>query len=301
MKVISIVGPTGVGKTRLSIKVAKHFNTEIISCDSVQIYKGLDTGSAKVTVEEAQGIKHHLIDYLEPDASFSVSDFQSIFRRKMEMLHINHKLPLLVGGTGLYLKAVLADYNFESDGRSEETKKEYEHLSNEELHHLLKEIDPISYEKIHSNNRKRVLRAIEYYDLNEEPISSQTSGNNFLYDTLIIGLNLDRETLYERINKRVDIMVEDGLIEEVKSLYDSGIRSQSVQAIGYKELYEHFDGNITLEEAIELIKRNSRRYAKKQFTWFKNQMNVKWVDVDLENFTNTENEAIKIIDQFLGN
>lgn len=291
--IIVIVGPTGIGKTKLSIALARHFNTEIISGDSVQVYKELNIGSAKVTKEEQAGIKHHLIDFLEPDEDFSVALYQTLVREKITEFEEKGLTPLIVGGTGLYIKSVLYDYNFSDSKRDNTLEKKFKNLTNEEVHNILQEKDPISAENIHPNNRKRVIQAISRSETNK--ISKNTNKDVPLYDFKIIGLTKDREILYDIINKRVDIMLEHGLIEEVKSLYDKGIHSNSVTAIGYKELYRHFDGEWTLEEAIDKIKQHSRNLAKKQFTFFNNQFNVTWVDVDLEEFDNTIQEVINII------
>ena len=291
---IVLVGPTGIGKTKLSIMLAKHYNTEIISGDSVQVYKKLDIGSAKVTKEETQGIKHHLIDIFEPTEDFSVALYQKLVRNKIDEFNSKNKIPLIVGGTGLYIKSVLYDYNFDETKRDHSLEEEYKDLNNEELHSILKEKDEESSIKIHPNNRKRVLQAISRSSSNK--VSDNTNKDNKVYDFTLIGLTLEREQLYEIINKRVDIMINNGLIEEVKSLYDANIQSNSVQAIGYKELYTYFDKNCTLEEAVNKIKQKSRNLAKKQFTFFNNQFDCNWVDVDLNNFDNTFKKVINIIE-----
>ena len=291
---IVLVGPTGIGKTKLSIMLAKHYNTEIISGDSVQVYKKLDIGSAKVTKEETQGIKHHLIDIFEPTEDFSVALYQKLVRNKIDEFNSKNQIPLIVGGTGLYIKSVLYDYNFDETKRDQSLEEEYKDLNNEELHSILKEKDEESSIKIHPNNRKRVLQAISRSSSNK--VSDNTNKDNKVYDFTLIGLTLEREQLYEIINKRVDIMLKNGLIEEVKSLYDANIQSNSVQAIGYKELYTYFDNNCTLEEAVNKIKQKSRNLAKKQFTFFNNQFDCNWVDVDLNNFDNTFKKVINIIE-----
>lgn len=290
-----VVGPTGIGKTKLSIALAKYFNTEIISGDSVQVYKELNIGSAKVTDKEKEGIKHHLIDILEPTEDFSVALFQKLVRGKIKELENKALDPLIVGGTGLYIKSVLYDYNFEDTKRDNSLEEKYQELSNEELHVILQEKDFISSEKIHPNNRKRVLQAISRSDSNK--VSDNTRKDQKVYDFKIIGLTLQRDILYERINKRVDKMIQKGLIKEVKDLYDKGVKGNSVSAIGYKELYAYFDKKNTLDEAIEKIKQKSRNLAKKQFTFFNNQFDIDWVEVDLFDFDNTINEAIKILER----
>lgn len=290
---IVIVGPTGIGKTKLSIMLAKHFNTEIISGDSVQVYKELNIGSGKVTKEETEGIHHHLIDYLEANDDFSVAMYQKIVRSKIEEFNNRGLLPIIVGGTGLYIKSVLYDYNFTDTQRNKEEEKQYDGLSNAELHHILVLKDYDSSQKIHMNNRKRVLQAISRSESNK--VSDNKNKDNKLYDFTLIGLTLDREILYDRINKRVDQMLDEGLVEEVRALYDKGINSNSVQAIGYKELYKYFDKEWTLEEAITKIKQHSRNLAKKQFTFFNNQFDCHWVTVDLVDFDNTFKEVLSII------
>lgn len=293
--IIVVIGPTGIGKTKLSLALAKHYNTEIISGDSVQVYKGLDIGSAKIKKIEMDGIKHHLIDILEPTEDFSVALFQKIVRKKIEEFNEKGINPLIVGGTGLYIKSVLYDYNFTNSSRDKSLDEQYIELSNEELHNILKEKDFESSVIIHMNNRKRVLQAISRSKDNK--VSDNKNKDVALYDFKIIGLTLEREKLYEIINNRVDTMIEEGLLKEVKSLYDKGIRSNSISAIGYKELYSFFDNNYSLEEAIVKIKQHSRNLAKKQLTFFNNQFDVNWINVDLNNFDITIKEAIGLLDK----
>ncbi|AIO19452.1 tRNA dimethylallyltransferase [Candidatus Izimaplasma bacterium HR1] len=290
-----IVGPTGIGKTKLSIALAEHFNTEIISGDSVQVYKELSIGSAKISEKEMKGIPHHLIDILEPTEDFSVALFQKLVRGKIKELEDNHKIPLIVGGTGLYIKSVLYNYNFEDTKRDNTLELKYQELSNEEVHKILEEKDFKASKNIHPNNRKRVLQAISRSDSNK--VSENTSKDEKMYDFKIIGLTLERELLYQRINKRVDKMIKKGLIKEVKTLYDKGINGNSVSAIGYKELYSYFDKKVTLDEAIDKIKQKSRNLAKKQFTFFNNQFDINWLEVDLFDFDNTIKEAVKILEE----
>ena len=280
--IICVVGPTGVGKTKLSVELAKKYNAVILNCDSMQVYKGLDIGTAKVTEEEKDGVPHYLFDIVEPTDMYTVYDYQKDLREKLE--EFKDRNIVIVGGTGLYLKAGL--FNYEFDEESEYNS--YEDKTNEELFKMVKEIDPNL--DIHVNNRKRLVRVLNRG-------SVKTNKDEMLYDAIIIGLTTDRDTLYDRINKRVDIMVENGLLEEVKYFYDKDIRSKAIMTgIGYKELYDYFDNKCTLEEALDLIKQRSRKYAKRQYTWFKNQMDFKWIDVDFENFNNTINEAVKYID-----
>ena len=300
MDVLCIVGPTAVGKTKMSIELAKQLNGEIISGDSMQIYRGMDIGTAKATMDERQGIPHHLIDEKNPDEPYSVAAFQQTVRAKMEEIKSRGKLPIIVGGTGLYIKSVLYDYEFAGESESKEIDEaKYGHLSNEELHAKLAAVDEAGAKDIHPNNRKRVIRALEIYETSgvkkSEMIEKQE--HKMIYDACLIGLTDDRNVLYDRINKRVDTMYETGLVEEVKALFDEGIpaESQSIRAIGYKELYDYFKGLISLEESKELIKRNSRRYAKRQYTWFNNQMDVTWFKGDVQHFDKTVKEVLTYV------
>lgn len=289
-KLIVLIGPTAVGKTKLSIEMAKVFNGEIISGDSMQIYRGMDIGTAKITHEEMDGIPHHLIDIKEPNESFSTAEFQELVRKKIDEISAKGKLPMIVGGTGLYIQSVIFDYHF-TDAPSDPDfrmllEKEAEELGAEALHERLKVIDPESAERIHPNNVRRVIRALEINHCSGKT-AGETQANqspDLIYDTAIVGLTMDRDLLYERINLRVDLMIEQGLLDEVKYFYNQGLRNcQSIQAIGYKELYEYLDGKISLDQAIEKLKQNSRRYAKRQLTWFRNKMNVEWFDMSASN------------------
>ncbi len=272
-KVIVIVGPTGVGKTDLSIKLAKHYNTSIISGDSVQVYRSLNIGSGKIKKEEMNGVKHYLIDILDPTDDYSVSDFQKHARRIIDEISNEGELPIICGGTGYYIKAALFDYEFSNEKRTDR----YNNLTNEEIYDRLMELKDSHIPDIH--NRIRLLRHIEILESKEEPLNKDIP----LYDYLFIGLTCDRQKLYEKINSRVDKMIEEGLLDEVKALYDSNIQSKSVQSIGYKELYDYYDGKCTLEEAISLIKQHSRNFAKRQYTWFNNQVHTNWIDIDKDN------------------
>ena len=290
-KVIVIVGPTAVGKTKLSIELAKKFDGEIINADSTQIFKGLDIATAKVTEEEKENIVHHLIDIKDITDDYTVYDYQKDARGCIDDILKRGKTPILVGGTGLYIKACLYDYQFTEEGK---ITNDYLDFSNDELYEMLLKVDPET--EIHKNNRKRVVRALNYYNENKKPLSSKGKTDKELYDTVYIGLTTDRETLYNRINKRVDIMVENGLLEEAKRIYGSNIRTKAVLTpIGYKELFPYFSGEKILEECLELIKQNSRRYAKRQYTWFNNQMNIKWFNTDFNNFDNTVIEVLEYI------
>ena len=284
--IVVVVGPTGVGKTKMSIELAKKYNAIVVNADSMQVYKDLNIGTAKVTEEEKDGITHLLFDIVEPTDMYTVYDYQKDLRKVLE--NYKNRNIILVGGTGLYIKAGLYDYEF----TDEDTNDTYENLTNAELYNLVKEKDNTL--DIHMNNRKRLIRA-----LNREKTSNK--GDNLLYNAIFIGLTTDRETLYDRINKRVDKMFEDGLLKEVKVLYDKGINSKAINTgIGYKELYDYFNGKCSLEEAKELIKKRSRHYAKRQYTWFNNQMNIKWFDVNFNDFNETVNrvnEYIEFINQ----
>ena len=291
-KVVVIAGPTAVGKTDLSINIAKRLNGEIISADSMQIYKYMDIGSAKVKPEEMKGIKHYMIDVVDPKDSFSASEFKDMATEGIDEILSKGKLPILAGGTGLYIDAVTCNMNFSESQSDEEYRKELEELAlekgNEYIHNMLKEIDPISYKSIHPNNRKRVIRALEVYKLTGKPFSSYNSGKDFYnskYDVKYFVLTMDREKLYERINLRVDIMMEKGLLEECIKLKDMGYTSdmQSMQGIGYKEVLYYLEGKITLEEAVNMIKQGSRNYAKRQLTWFRRDPRAVFLDKDKMN------------------
>lgn len=296
-KVIAIVGPTAVGKTKLSIQLAKKLDGEIISGDAMQIYRGLEIGTAKVTPEEMEGIPHHLLDEKNPDEPYSVAEFQKAVRAKIDDISKRGKTPIIVGGTGLYVKAVLYDYEFSE--QASPNKEQYEALTNEAVHAKLATVDPKSAKALHPNNRRRVIRALNIYDETNETKSEtlEKQEKKLIYDVLLIGLTDERPVLYERINARVDQMMTDGLIEEVRHLQEAGIakETQSIQAIGYKEIYDYLEGRVDLETAIELVKRNSRRLAKRQYTWFRNQMNVTWFDVDVANFEKTVAEVFQYV------
>ena len=282
--IIAIVGPTGVGKTKLSIELAKKYNAIIINCDAMQVYKDLNIGTAKITEEEKENIEHFLFDIKEVTEDYSVYDYQNDARKLLEKY--KEKNIVFVGGTGLYLKAALYDYRFDQEKNN---KKDYSKYTNEELYQMIKEKD-INV-TIHPNNRVRMERFLNMETtVKPDPIK--------LYDHHLIGLTTERKTLYERINKRVDIMIENGLLEEARKFYDKGIKTKPLLGgIGYKELYEYFDNKTTLEEATEKIKQNSRHYAKRQYTFFNNQLKVNWFDVDFNNFENTINEVIEYIEK----
>ena len=293
--IIAIVGPTGIGKSKLALKIAKEVKGEIVNCDAFQIYKEMDIGTAKPSLEERREVPHHLFDYVEPTTSFSVFDYQVTLRNKIEELQKRNIPIILVGGTGLYLKASLYDFSLNEEKEKISLSK-YDAYTNEELHKELERLDFEESKKIHMNNRKRVLRAIEicltHNEKKSEMIAKQE--HKLLYDVTFIGLTKNRDELYEGINKRVDIMFEMGLMKEVEYLlskYDDNLRS--FQAIGYKEIIEGKKNNLSEEEIKELIKRNSRRYAKRQYTYFENQLDVNWFD----NIDSAFEYAVKVLNK----
>ncbi len=272
--VVAIVGPTASGKTALSVELAKRLGGEIISCDSMQIYKGMTVGTAAVTEAEMQGIPHHLIGFASPLKAFSCADYAEMAEKAIEDIHRRGKIPIFCGGTGLYLDTVLKGTRLSEAGRDDEYRNELSAHSPEELHRMLSEIDPDSAEKTHQNNVKRVIRALEIHHVTGKTKTEwdkESRSDEARYDVRMIGLDFkDREKLYERINKRVDVMLENGLVDEVKSLDCKEFReSTAAQAIGYKEMLCYLDGSVSLEEAAEEIKKASRNYAKRQLTWFR--------------------------------
>ncbi|WP_027109010.1 tRNA (adenosine(37)-N6)-dimethylallyltransferase MiaA [Lacticigenium naphthae] len=287
MKVIVIVGPTAVGKTRLGIELAKQFDGEIISGDSMQIYQTLDVGTAKVTNEEAEGVPHHLIDTKEVTEEYSVADFQKEAREKIKEITKRNRVPIIVGGTGLYIESLLYNVSHgKGSQKDSQFRKEKNELAdkagNQILWEELKTKDSKAAETIHANNRRRVIRALEVIHTSGEKYSDlQQEKTDSLYDSYTIALTTDRSMLYERINTRVDWMMQDGLLDEARALWE--IRAtvpQASRGIGYKELFSYFDGTVTLENAVETIKQNSRRYAKRQLTWFRNRVEVtQWADL----------------------
>ena len=288
--IIAILGPTAVGKTALSIALAKHYNAEVINFDAMQVYVKLDIGTAKVTKEEMEGVPHHLLSNVSLDKNYSVYDYQKDARCLIDKLLKENKNIILVGGTGLYLKAVLFDYNF-TEGT---TYKEYNDLTNEEI---LNKIKSYNVEELpHVNNRKRLVRLLNKLENNE---TITNDGNNLLYkDTIFIGLTTDRNTLYDMINKRVDIMFNNGLLEEVESLKDEFNTSKALNtAIGYKEFIPYFNHEKTLDEVKDDIKKNSRHYAKRQYTFFNHQFNLKWFNTNYDDFNKTKIEVINYIDE----
>lgn len=296
-KVIVITGPTAVGKTKLSIEIAKRLQTDIINGDAYQIYQKMNIGTAKPTDDEKQGVTHHYMDFLDSSKTYSIAEFQKGVRECIDDLTSKNKVPLIVGGSGLYIDSVIKNYQFLEEKRSNEQSK-YDSLTNEELHQVLANLDPDKASEIHSNNRKRVLRAIELISSNVDN-TSRSKKNELVYDALIIFLNDNRESLYDRINKRVDKMLADGLIEEVKNIGINNYSMTSKVAIGYKEVIQYLNNEIDYNEMVELIKKNSRHYAKRQFTWFKNQDNCQVVNINLEDFNKTIDEVYNLITVFL--
>lgn len=291
--IIVIAGPTGVGKTKLSIELAKKLNGEVINADSTQIFKELNIATAKVTNKEMENVPHHLIDIKEITENYTVYDYQKDARKKIKEIEARGHIPILVGGTGLYIKAALYDYEFQEETNH---KTDYSNFTKEELYEELLKVDPNT--EIHMNNRKRVERALDYFKENHQPFSSKEHTNQLLYDTIFIGLTTDREILYERINTRVEEMLKQGLLEEAKKIYQSMIRTKAVMTpIGYKELFEYFDGNCTLEDSIHCIQQRSRNYAKRQYTWFNHQLPMKWFDVNFKDFNKTIHEVVKYIEE----
>lgn len=282
MNGIVLAGPTGVGKTALSIELAKELDAVIISCDSMQVYKYMDIGTAKIKVEEMQGIEHYMIDVVEPLEKYSVGSFAKKVNELLKKFEIEKKNVILAGGTGLYIDAIVKGFSNLPEG-NKELRKSFEKYTNEELYEQLKTLDRESSENIHINNRPRIERALEVCKLTGNKFSFLSKENikENSYEFLYFALERERKNLYERINKRVDIMFEEGLLDEAKKIYlnyKEGI--EKIQAIGYKELFLYFDNLISLEEAKDLIKKESRRYAKRQFTWFKRNSQIQWFNLD---------------------
>jgi len=300
---IILTGPTAVGKTELSVQLAKRVNGEIISADSMQVYKYMDIGSAKIKPSEMQDVPHYLVDLLEPDEAFHVVKFQAYAKKYMEEIWAKGKIPILTGGTGFYIQAVLYDIDFTAMAGNEEYRRELEEIAKEQgkvrLHEMLSQVDPVSAKQIHINNQKRVIRALEFYHKTGEPISehneierSKTSPYRFAYFVL----NDRRENLYKRINLRVDQMLDAGLVREVRFLKEKGYTRDmiSMQGLGYKEILAYLDGECTLDGAVYTIKRDTRHFAKRQLTWFKRERDVIWIDKDELDYNNE-----KILDKML--
>lgn len=294
---ILITGPTASGKTKSSVLLAQQIGGEIISADSMQVYKEMDIGTAKVKPEEMEGIKHYMIDELEASESCNVSWFKEKVCASIDAILAKGKIPILVGGTGFYLNAILFDTTFDDAEEDHTYRNELERLAQEKgalhLHHMLKELDPISAEAIHPNNVKRVIRALEYYEQTKTPISQHNTEqkskrhlNESPYDYTFFALDMERQTLYNRINLRVDQMIEEGLVEEVRSFYDAGFTEDmpSMKAIGYKEFFPYFEGKASLEGCIDKLKQSTRQYAKRQLTWLRHQANPHFIPVDTLDF-----------------
>ena len=284
--ILAIVGPTGVGKTKLSINLAKKYNADIISCDSMQIYRKMDIGTSKVTEDEKENVKHYMLDIRDANEEYSVYDYQKEARKILNDKLKNNKNVIIVGGTGLYLKALLYNYEFTENNNP---RKDFSKYTNEELYNMVLKIDKET--KIHVNNRQRLESFLNNHD------KKYKVSNKMLYDAKIIGLTRPRDELYDAINKRVDKMMEEGLEKEARYFYDNNINSKAINtAIAYKELYLYFDKKISKTDAIELIKQRSRNYAKRQYTFFNHQLNAKWFNCDVDNFDNTINEVIDYIE-----
>lgn len=292
--ILVIVGPTAIGKSNVAIALAKQLHAEIISGDAYQFYQGMDIGTAKITVSEMSGIRHHLIDTLSIHDSFSVYDYQRIVRQKIDELKRQNIPVILVGGSGLYLQSVLYQYSFKGTHRDESFERDLELFSNQELHLKLSMLEPKLAASIHVNNRRRLLRAIQIA-LDPDYVYEQGKHIPYYDDFHLIGLKAPKPFIYERIEQRVDQMIQRGLIEEARWVYNQGKTSQAAQAIGYKEWFPYFEGIANLEETIQTIKMNTRRYAKRQMTWFQNQMNVHWYDVNDLSFESLVNQILSTI------
>lgn len=305
-KLIAIVGPTAVGKTNLSIDLAKRFNGEIISGDSMQVYKGMDIGTAKVKTEEQQGIRHHLIDIIHPTEDFSVNQFQEKAIGLIKDINERGSIPILVGGTGLYVQSITHHFQFPKAGESADLRAKWQQYLDtygpQLLYQELLKIDPKSAERLHPNNSRRIIRALEVRELTGESISNHQKDwdKDSPYDLFMIGLTMERAKLYQRINLRVDMMVKEGLIEETENLLQQGVpqHATALQAIGYKEIIEYLQGNITKDAAIEQLKQNTRRFAKRQLTWFRRMKDIRWFDMtDLSMYTEIK---LKITNEIAG-
>lgn len=302
---IVVAGPTASGKTGLAIDIANYVGGEIVSADSMQIYKYMDIGSAKPTKEEQSQAVHHMIDFLEPHEEFSVADYTEMAHKVIADIYGREKIPVMAGGTGLYINSVVNDVTFgemDTDYElREELKKTAEEKGSEYLLHMLAEFDEVSAKRLHPNNLRRIIRAIEFYKITGKPISEhqeETKQTVSRYNPLMLCVNWDREGLYDRINQRVDIMMNEGLLDEVKRLTDMGYTQalNSMKGIGYKEVMDYFDGKASLEETVEIIKQSSRRYAKRQLTWFRRDERIHYVSSE-----NPFEEAKKLINDFLNN
>ena len=299
---IVIAGPTAVGKTAISVKLAKKFQGEIISADSMQIYRHMDIGSAKISETEMEGIPHYMINIVDPWENFSAAEFKVLAEKHINLIEANGKTPMLVGGTGLYINSIICNYSFTEANKDDEYRCYLEKLADTNgkvhLYNMLQEIDPITAAELHPNNLKRVIRALEVYKLTGKPLSQYKVDDsqqfNIPYNLYYYVLNMNRSVLYERINKRVDIMLEKGLIDEVRKLVYMGCTAdmQSMKGIGYKEILYYLQGKLTLDDAIEMIKQGSRNYAKRQLTWFRKDSRARWINK--EDFT-SEDDIVNYI------
>ena len=308
IKLMIIAGPTAVGKTSVSVKIAKKIGAEIVSADSMQVYKGMDIGTAKITKEEMNGVVHHLIDICEPDEDFNVIRFRDLARKAVEDISARGMIPIIVGGTGFYIQALLYDIDFAEydDETSEKTRdkilKRCDGGNAALMHDYLKKIDPESAAVIHMNNKKKVLHAIEYYEITGRKISEHNKAERLKgspYDFTYYVITDDRETIYKRIEKRVDMMIDDGLVEEVKALRKKGLTQKNISMLGlsYKEIDDCLNGVISLDEAVRLIKRDTRHFARKQFTWWKREKNI--IYIDKREFENEDEMIAFMISGFL--
>ncbi|MDG0875392.1 tRNA (adenosine(37)-N6)-dimethylallyltransferase MiaA [Paenibacillus thiaminolyticus] len=303
-RLLVLVGPTAVGKTNLSLDVAHAYECEIISGDSMQVYRGMDIGTAKLPLEERRGIPHHLLDIHDPDYAFSVAEFQERCRHLIDDITARDRLPFIVGGTGLYVESVCYSFEFSDAGSDEAFRREMNEFAlahgPEALHAKLQAVDPVTANRLHPNDQRRVVRALEIYHLTGETLSSQLAGQQKTspYDLCLIGLTMDRQMLYKRIEDRIDIMIRDGLIEEVRRLLDAGYSRQliSMQGLGYKEIAAYLENEMSLEAAVERLKRDTRRFAKRQLSWFRRMQDIEWVDVtDVERADEHFDRLCKII------
>ncbi|MFE0556665.1 tRNA (adenosine(37)-N6)-dimethylallyltransferase MiaA [Paenibacillus sp. NPDC058910] len=293
-KLLVLIGPTAVGKTKMSIEIAKEFGCEIISGDSMQVYRGMDIGTAKISVEEMEGVPHHLIDIHEPDHPYSVAEFQEQSQRLITEITQRGKLPFIVGGTGLYVESVCYGYQFSETGADEVFREEQFCYANEHgaeaLHQKLAEVDPETAERLHPNDLRRVVRALEVFHVTGVPLSTQLAPQTKQspYDLCLVGLTMDRQMLYNRIEERIDLMLSQGLVDEVAALMNKGFAPGlvSMQGLGYKEIVSYLSGEFSYEEAVVLLKRDTRRFAKRQLSWFRHMKDIEWVDVtDSGNFS----------------
>lgn len=303
-KVIAIAGPTAVGKTKFAIEAAKFIGGEIVSCDSMQLYKYMDIGSAKPTADELAQVPHHLVDIIDPREPFSVYEYQKLAKAAINDIHSRGLIPVISGGTGLYLNSIVYDMDFTSDSADLEYRKELKVLAETEgrevLHKMLMDLDPKAASEIHPNNTKRIIRALERIHDGERNVRSfkDVIKENKDYDVVLIGLTRDRAELYDRINKRVRLLIDDGLVCEVKGLMDMGLTSDdiSMKGIGYKEIMAYLDGEYDLETAIEIVQKNTRHYAKRQLTWYRRYDRIRWLDITA---CGSDENAIEVLKSWL--